>query len=30
MVEMTLKAMLDEGLIHKVGKGKSTAYVRSE
>lgn len=29
MVEMTLKAMLDEGLIRKVGKGKSTAYVRS-
>jgi len=30
MVEMTLKAMLDEGLIRKVGKGKSTAYVRNE
>ncbi len=29
MVEMTLKAMLDEGLIRKVGKGKSTAYVRN-
>ena len=29
MVEMTLKAMLDEGSIRKVGKGKSTAYVRS-
>lgn len=29
MVEVTLKAMLDEGAIRKVGKGKSTAYVRN-
>lgn len=28
MVEMTLKAMLNEGLIRKTGGGRSTAYVR--
>ena len=28
MVEMTLKAMLNEGLITKTGGGRSTAYVR--
>lgn len=30
MVEMTLKAMLDEGAISKTGKGRSTAYVRND
>ena len=29
MVEMTLKAMLDEGAIKKIGGGRSTAYVLS-
>lgn len=29
MVEMTLKAMLDEGTISKTGGGRSTAYVRN-
>ena len=27
MVEITLKAMLDEGAIRKTGRGRSTAYV---
>ena len=30
MVEMTLKAMLDEGTISKTGGGRSTAYVRND
>ena len=30
MVEMTLKAMLDEGSIRKIGGGRSTAYVLAE
>ena len=30
MVEMTLKAMLDEGAISKTGRGRSTAYVRND
>ena len=30
MVEMTLKALLDEGVIRKTGRGRSTAYVRNE
>ena len=30
MVEMTLKRLLDEGVIHKTGRGRSTAYVRND
>lgn len=30
MIEMTLKAMLDEGAISKTGRGRSTAYVRND
>ena len=30
MVEMTLKKLLDEGIIHKIGRGRSTAYVRND
>ena len=30
MVEMTLKRLLDEGIIHKTGRGRSTAYVRND
>lgn len=29
MVEMTLKRLLDEGVIQKTGRGRSTAYVRN-
>lgn len=30
MVELTLKAMLDDGSIRKVGNGRTTAYVRND
>jgi Fic family protein len=30
MVEMTLKKLLDDGFIRKVGKGRGTAYVRKD
>lgn len=30
MVEFTLKSMLDDGTIRKVGGGRATAYVRNE
>ena len=30
MVEMTLKTMLDEGAITKIGGGRSSAYVLNE
>lgn len=30
MVEMTLKALLDEGVIRKVGNGRAAAYVRCD
>jgi len=29
MVEMTLKALLDEGVIRKIGNGRAVAYVRN-
>ena len=30
MVELTLKAMLDDGSIRKIGNGRTTAYVRND
>ena len=30
MVEMTLKKLLDDGFIRKVGNGRGTAYVRKD
>ena len=30
MVELTLKAMLDEGIIRKIGNGRAAAYVRND
>ena len=30
MVELTLKAMLDDGTIRKIGNGRSTAYARND
>ena len=30
MVEMTLKALLDEGVIRKIGNGRAAAYVRND
>ena len=30
MVELTLKAMLDEGVISKVGNGRAAAYIRND
>jgi len=30
MVELTLKAMLDDGSIRKIGNGRATAYVRND
>ena len=30
MVELTLKALLDEGVIRKIGHGRASAYVRND
>ena len=30
MVELTLKAMLDEGIIRKIGNGRAAAYIRND
>jgi len=30
MVELTLKAMLDEGIIRKIGNGRVAAYIRND